>query len=458
MSVSGKKLQEIYDGAAGQLSYIESGVGLSLDKTASDMAEERGKGENSAQSKIEERSNQLHAELKAFHEESIDRLQKTIDSELKETQEHMTQLTGDLESLAERMRKQIVTLQNTHAHGLQNLKQNLADQFEGLIENSNIDLGQQEFIVTKRLRNHGTLVMNSLQQKLDHSLWESRGEEKQYNTSLFKSFMAKANSIDTHFSALMQKLTEEFQTQFKSLEGQAQQAESHFYGETRGLLGKIDEHASATEAEMREFYQRETSDHTTRLDTSLNNLAQDLSAMHDGTTGQLTTRTRELSKSLLTSSGEVRDVLTKKVDDLNEKVDTMMTQFQAKLADRTGGSLELKNSLEEEKSQIFSGLKNELTDIRRGFEKRLSNLLKDGIEKIKKAENEASDDIQATHKACMSDLDKASEGIQQQIDAAVTQFLTTITEQKEKALSEIGSAAGTNGGADSAKKNTRKSD
>jgi hypothetical protein len=458
MSVSGKKLQEIYDGAAGQLSNIESGVGLLLDKTATDMAEERGKGENSAQSKIEERSNQLHAELKAFHEESIDRLQKTIDSELKETQEHMSQLTGDLESLAERMRKQIVTLQNTHAHGLQNLKQNLADQFEGLIENSNIDMGQQEFIVTKRLRNHGTLVMNSLQQKLDHSLWESRGEEKQYNTSLFKSFMAKANSIDTHFSALMQKLTEEFQTQFKSLEGQAQQAESHFYGETRGLLGKIDEHASATEAEMREFYQKETSDHTTRLDTSLNNLAQDLSAMHDGTTGQLTTRTRELSKSLLTSSGEVRDVLTKKVDDLNEKVDTMMTQFQAKLADRTGGSLELKNSLEEEKSQIFSGLKNELTDIRRGFEKRLSNLLKDGIEKIKKAENEASDDIQATHKGCMGDLDKASEGIQQQIDAAVTQFLTTITEQKEKALSEIGSAAGTNGGADSAKKNTRKSD
>ena len=458
MSVSGKKLQEIYDGAASQLSDIESGVGRSLDKTSSDMAEERGKGENSAQSKIEEKNKQLHAELKAFHDESVERLQKTIDSELKETQEHMTQLTGDLESLAERMRKQIVTLKNTHAHGLQNLKQNLADQFEGLIENSNIDLGQQEFIVTKRLRNHGTLVMNSLQQKLDHSLWESRGEEKQYNTALFKSFMAKANSIDTHFSALMQKLTEEFQTQFKSLEGQAQQAESHFYAETRGLLERIDEHASATDTQMRDFYQSETSEHTTRLDNSLNNLAQDLSAVHDSTTGQLTTRTRELSKSLLTSSGEVRDELTHKVDELNEKVDSMMTQFQAKLSERTGGSLELKNSLEEEKSQIFSGLKNELTDIRRGFEKRLTNLLKDGIEKINKAESEATDDIQTTHQGCMGELDKASDGVKQQIDTAVNKILATITEQKEKALSEIASASGTAGGADSSKKNTRKSD
>jgi hypothetical protein len=452
MSVSGKKLQEIYDGATSLLSNIESGVGQTLDKVSSDMAEERGKGENSAQSKIEERSKQLHEELKKFHEESVERIQKTVDSELKETQEHMTQLTGDLESLAERMRKQIVTLQTTHAHGLHNLKQNLADQFEGLIENNNIDMGQQEFIVTKRLRNHGTLVMNSLQQKLDHSLWESRGEEKQYNTALFKSFMAKANSIDTHFSALMQKLTEEFQTQFKSLEGQAQQAESHFYAETRGLLDRIEEHASATEKQMSEFYQQETAEHTARLDSSLNNLAQDLSSMHDATTGQLTTRTRELSKSLLTSSGEVRDALTRKVDDLNAKVDAMMSQFQAKLTERTGGSLELKNSLEEEKSQIFSGLKNELTDIRRGFEKRLTNLLKDGVEKIRKAENEATDDIQATHQGCMNDLDKGSEAIKQQIDKAVTEILATITEQKEKALNEIATAAGTNSGADGSKK------
>jgi uncharacterized coiled-coil DUF342 family protein len=209
---------------------------------------------------------------------------------------------------------------------------------------------------------------------------------------------------------------------------------------------------------MRDFYQSETTDHTARLDNSLNNLAQDLSAVHDSTTGQLTTRTRELSKSLLTSSGEVRDELTNKVDELNEKVDSMMNQFQSKLSERTGGSVELKNSLEEEKSQIFSGLKNELTDIRRGFEKRLTGLLKDGMEKIMKAESEANADIQSTHQNCMGELDKASDGVRQQMDSAVNKILATITEQKEKALSEIASASGTAGGADSSKRTTRKTD
>jgi F0F1-type ATP synthase membrane subunit b/b' len=376
---------------------------------------------------------------------------------LKETEEHTTQLKADLENLAERMRKQIATLQTTHAHGLTNLKQNLADQFEGLIENSNIDLGQQEFMVTKRLRNHGTLVMNTMQQKLDHSLWESRGEEKQYNTALFKAFMSKANSIDTHFSALMQKLTEQFQAQFKSLEGQAQQAESRFYAETKGLLEKIGEHASSTESEIQEFYKKETGGHTARLDSALNDLAQDLSTVHDATTGQLTTRTRELSKSLLTSAGEVRDALTKKVTDLNDKVDTMMSQFHGKLGERTGTSLELKTALEEEKTQIFGGLKNELTDIRRGFEKRLTALMKEGLEKIQQAENEATTEIETSHKRCIGDLDQASAGVRQEIESEVSKFLQLIAEQKEKALHEISTAAGP-GGADGAKKATKKTD
>jgi hypothetical protein len=451
MSVSGKKLQEIYDGGSAQLTQMEATVSKNLSKTSSEIAPTESEGENSAQAKIEEKSTQLHAELKTFHEECVERLQKTLDAELKETEEHTVQLKEDLENLAERMRKQIATLQTTHAHGLTNLKQNLADQFEGLIENSNIDLGQQEFIVTKRLRNHGTLVMNTLQQKLDHSLWESRGEEKQYNTALFKAFMAKANSIDTHFSALMQKLTEQFQSQFKSLEGQAQQAESHFYAETKGLMEKIGEHASLTENEIQEFYRKETGEHTARLDSSLNDLAQDLSAVHDATTGQLTSRTRELSKSLLTSSGEVRDALTKKVTDLNEKVDSMMDQFQSKLGDRTGTSFELKASLEEEKSQIFGGLKNELADIRRGFEKRLTALMKDGMEKIQQAENEAAVEIETSHQNCMSELDGASNDVRQEIENEVTKFLELIVEQKEKALHEIVSAAGA-GGTDGAKK------
>jgi gas vesicle protein len=454
MSLSGKKLQEIYDGGVLQLSEMEATISGVLRKISEDESEARGNGDNSAQAKIEDKSKHLHAELKQFHAESVERLQKTIDSELQETREHVVQLTSDLNSLVERMRKQIVTLQAAHEHSLVNLRQNLGDQFEGLIENSNSDLGQQEFVVTKRLRTYGTLIINSLQQKLDQSLWESRGEERQYNTALFKAFMAKANSIDTHFAALMQKLTEEFETQFKTLEGQAQQAESHFYDETKGLLEKVGEHAQITEKEIQDFYKKETNAHTTRLDRSLNDQAQELSGVHDSTTNELGSRTKELSKSLLTSSGEVREALTKKVVELNEKIDKMMSQFNDKVQKLTSGSIDLRQGLEKEKSEIFTSLKEELSNIRSGFESRLTKLLKDGLDKIDKAENEAKIDIEKTQKKCLTELDKTTQSVKGTFENTVSEFLDKIAVERDKALREIETSAGSPNSASNTSKKT----
>jgi hypothetical protein len=447
MTASGKTLQEIYNSSTTRLAEVESAVAAKLKKTGAAKVEQRKTGDDNAQGKIEEKSKQLHAELQASRDESVIRLKKTIETEVKDTQEHLAQLTSDLENLAERMRKQIASLRTAHENGLTSLRQNLSDQFEGLIENSKINLGQEEFIATKKLRNHGTSAMNSLQQKLDHSLWESRGEEKQYNTQLFKSFMQKANSIDTRFQSLMQKLAEEFQTQFKSLESRAQQSESQLSAETQGLLDQIEEQASLTEGQIQEFYNQENAEHTQRLDRQLNLVAQDLSQMHDAITGQLNSRTKELSKSLMNASGEVRDSLTRRVGDLNDKVDSMMAHFNARLEERVSESQELKGSLEEEKAQIFGGLKNELADIRKSFEKRLTKLMKDGIDRVKTCEQDATTDIESNHRKCMTDLNAASSNARKEVEDAVVNFLTMIHEHKENALKQIAQAAGdTSGG------------
>lgn len=442
MTASGKTLQEIYNNSTVQLTDVEAAVVAKLKKKGADKVEQRKTGDDNAQSKIEERSKQLHNELQSFREESVQRLKKTIETEVKDTQEHLAQLASDLENLAERMRKQIASLRAAHETGLTSLRQNLSDQFEGLIENSKINLGQEEFIATKKLRNHGTSAMNSLQQKLDHSLWESRGEEKQYNTQLFKSFMQKANSIDTRFQSLMQKLAEEFQTQFKSLESRAQQAESQLSAETQGLLDQIEEQASLTETQIQEFFNTENTEHTQRLDKHLNLVAQDLSQMHDAITTQLNSRTKELSKSLMNASGEVRDSLTRRVEELNEKVDTMMGHFNNKLEERVSESEDLKGSLEEEKAQIFGGLKNELSEIRKSFEKKLTKLMKDGVDRVQGCEQDATKDIESTHQKCMSELNQASSNARKEVEEAVVNFLTLIHQQKENALKRIAQAAG----------------
>jgi hypothetical protein len=218
MTFAGKKFKNLFDSGQERLKEIEITVSDNLTKTASEHSSTRKNGDSSSVTLIENRSKELESDLKAFMEKSIERLQKTMEVEVKETEEHLNTVKLDLSNLSDKLKHSIADLKRSYDDHVHHIRSTLSDQYEGAIENTSVELEKQDFATSKHLRAHGTFVMNSLQQKLDHSLWESRGEEKQYNTSLFKTFMQKANSIDTHFSSLMQKLSDDFQTHYKALE------------------------------------------------------------------------------------------------------------------------------------------------------------------------------------------------------------------------------------------------
>ncbi len=441
-AVAGKKLQDIYDSGADRLGQIEGKVADDLKNTAASAASARREGDGNAQTKVEERCKELELDLRKFKQKSIERLHAIIDDEVKETDAHLKQVVRELESLSTRLKKQIANLKETHNETVDNLKQDLSDQFESAMEHSSSDLGKQDFESIKHLRSHGTFVMNSLQQKLDHSLWESRGEEKQFNSTLFKTFMQKANSIDTHFSSLMQKLAVEYQKYYKLLDEQSAQIDGEISKESETLLMQTETEAARLEREIRESFNHELQEHSNKLDMSLNSVAQDLSTMHDTTTNKLTEQTQQLSSALIIASGEARDALTTNCQELREKVDKMMAEFKVRLDTRIDGAVSMKEGLEEKKNEIYGDLKRDLTEIRTSFSDRLNKLATEATEKVESVGSEAESEIKNVHQRCLTELKGAGSHAKNQVDGVVNKFVALVAEHRLRALQEIAKSAG----------------
>ena len=278
MSAPGKSLKDVYDAGTEKLLQLERDCGSRLTKSASELASSRENNDQVAAERVETRSAELEDELRSFMSSSVERLQKVLDAEIQETTDHLVTVKSDLSTLSERLKASIIELRKTYDENVSTLCMSLADGYEGAVEATTMELEKQDFASSKHLRAHGTVVTNSLQQKLDHSLWESRGEEKQYNSSLFKAFMHKANSIDTHFSTLMQKLSTDFQGHFKVVENQAQQGPNPNCNGCLNSWPEIDGFAAQMESDVKHLYQTLLEEHGKKLDQSLNAVAQDQAA------------------------------------------------------------------------------------------------------------------------------------------------------------------------------------
>jgi len=441
MTFAGKKLQEIYDSGSDRLAEVETGVSTSLKETVKEHVQNRRSGKDLNVTNLEAKSKDLQTELRAFMDTSIERVKATMDEQVKETDEHLSGVKLELVNLSEKLKNTIAELKRSHDETVHHIRTTHCDQYESTVEMSTVELKKQDYVSVKRLRAHGTMVMNSLQQKLDQSLWESRGEEKQYNSALFKTFMQKANSIDTHFSTLMQKLSTDFQTHFKVLEGQHQTTEAELNKSYQTLFDQVDKHADQLELQVQEFFQTTLDSHTGILDASLGTVAHDLSTIHDTTTRNLTGQTRDLSSNLVTSSGEARDALSTKCSDLREQIDSRMTGFRKRTDERAGTTASLRQSLEDERQAIFQKTRAELNLISEGFDKRINVLMSDAISRIHVIEEEAAKDITAAQLNCTNLLKKESQSAKSAIDQSISQFLELLSTQKGLALEEIAKCA-----------------
>lgn len=442
MTFAGKKLQDIYDSGADRLSDLEMQALNKLKRSKDDHADKLKVDVEGCVGRVKGTASELTSELGTYIDGGLERLRNTIESETRETNNHTLHLVTELVNLSNKLSASVVTLKKVYDDKVDFMKSSSCDRFISTVERAKLEFEKHDYGASRHLKAHGTFVANSLQQKLDHVLWESRGDEKQVTGSLFKSYMQKANAIDSHFSALMQKLSSEFQSQYKDLESSAKRAESDVDSEAKVILERVDGHASKVEHDISEHFKRVHEQHRQKLDGDLSTVADDLSRIHDSTTEKLGDTTEQLSESLLGASAQAQETLKVRCDDLKQKVSSSTAEFAKRMAERLRTSTDLKASLEGDRDDIVAGIRVELSQIQDAFEKKVLSLIAQATERIKTIAGDAEKDIKGAQKNYDDQIAQEGKTSRAEIDSEVDKFLESLRKHRASALEEIVSAAG----------------
>lgn len=226
MTFAGKKLQDIYDSGSARLNELEESATARLAGKASSHVNERQQSEQQSKMEVAAKAAAVEEEIKRQAREATERMNLAAQKERANTEAYLLQLSGRLTQFQNDLKRAIENLKSAHQNSLDDSFMRASDHYSSVVEGAAVELETQHYTSGQRLRSQASFFANSLQQKLDHSVWEQRGSEKQSNSTLFRNYMQKANSIESHFSSLMQRFSGDFQAEFDKLESYARASES----------------------------------------------------------------------------------------------------------------------------------------------------------------------------------------------------------------------------------------
>ncbi|MBA3994698.1 MAG: hypothetical protein C0469_14365 [Cyanobacteria bacterium DS2.3.42] len=442
MTFGGKNLQEVYDGGSKSMTELEAELKAKL-KTLVDAHVEGKRGdEEKAVAKVEERFAEFETDLRKIMDATVQRIKDSMQEEITETEKHVQDLNGELRLVADKLRGTVVDLKRTHESSVNFISETATDEFEASVEESQLEIEKQDNSASKHLKAHGTFVLNSLQQKLDHCLWESRGDEKQFSGALFKTYMQRASGIDTQFSQHMQKLSAEGQAHFKTLETASQAAEQTLDGDMDRVVGEIDARGKDTEQNLKADFERTSSEHAETLRQSLMTITEGLGRTHETNTMRLTEETKELSTALVVASGEAQEALKAKCEQIRTQVDTQMQEFTQRLDQKMKQTLTSREELESEKETIFASIQTELNTIRDTFEGKLVSLKDESLSRVQTIVQETETDVVTTCETLKAKMTADAQAVADELQRSIGNFLTQLATHKKNALDEIEVAAG----------------
>jgi hypothetical protein len=451
MTFAGKKLQDIYDSGAGLLSELESTVSERLKAAKRAHTDNFRANVEVSGSKISKTAAGLQTDLSENVDHSLERLRRISSNEIKESENHALQMVTELANLSEKLKSSIAALKASHEENVDHIGVSFSDRYMTAVEFSKLELEKQDFASIKHLKAHGTFVSNSLQQKLDHVLWESRGEEKQVTGTLFKSYMQKANAIDSHFSTLMQKLSADFQTFYKTLETEATHSESELESASKTLLSRIDDHATSVENRIIENFNKVSEHHKQKLDGDLGSVADDLSGLHDSTTERLSQSTDQLVTSLVDAAAQAQEALKNRCQELKIRIGGEMQSFGSRLNERITVGTALKRTLEGDKDEILNAVRSQIRETKDSFENKISTLISESGSKIRNMAGDAEREILAAQKRSEDSLVVNTQETVKEIKDQVREFLDLVSQHRSSALEEIARSGDTGGGASAEK-------
>lgn len=442
MTLAGKKLQIIYDGGTEQMSNIETDSIAKLTGTANKHASQQRNIAATHSSTVEAKSQEIEGELHGLMDKSVKRLEKLKEQETEKCKEHTDSLTEELRRIGDLVRESVDSIKAGLSDRLNDVKHELSSEFDKTYEQNVAGLMGSNFEGSKEIRAHATGLTNSLQQKLDQSVWEQKGGEKQIVAQLYKNYMQKASAIETHFSQIMQKLSVEFQTQYKTVEERASQAKTDIDNDIEKSLTAIEQASSDGERDINAFFGKLTSEHEAELESEFEKVNKEIEQANKTATTDLKQKTQDYSSSLLTAATSSLESLKAACNDSIKNADTMHNDFLNRIEERVKTTRSTRDQLETTKSDTIKEICDELAAMRQGFEKNLDKLTKEAGESVQTVASEVEKEIRTAHTRCLNKIAEDGQSALDEINEETTRVLTMIEEHKRTALDEIAQAAG----------------
>lgn len=442
MTLAGKKLQIIYDSGTESLSNIETDSIAKLTGSANKHAANQRSTAASHSSIVEEKSQEIDGELHELMDKSVKKLAKIKDNEIEKCKEHTDALTEELRRIGELVRESVESIKAGLNDRLNDVDHELSSEFDKTYEQNVASLMGSNFEVGKEIRAHSTGLTNGLQQKFDQSVWESKGSEKQIVAQLYKNYMQKASAIETHFSQIMQKLSAEFQVQYKKVEEGASKSKAEINSEIEKALADVDKSSAEGDRDINQFFTKLVSEHEAELESELEKVSKEITNSHSEATSDLKTKTQDYSSSLLTAATTALESLKESCHETVEKAEDLHNDFLTRMDDRVAATKATREQLESTKLETITEICDELAAMRKGFEDNLDKLTREAGDSVQSVAQEVEKEIRTAHSRCVNKLADDGQSARDSIDKETKRVLAMIAEHKKTALEEIAQAAG----------------
>ncbi|MBZ0189256.1 MAG: hypothetical protein K8F91_23630, partial [Candidatus Obscuribacterales bacterium] len=175
MTLAGKKLQTIYDNGTEALADIENKTMANLDKVAKVHNENRSNEMANDSLKLEEKGREIESELNVTMDRSISRLEELKAEQSEKCRLHADKLAEELKSAGASIKSSLSHLISAMQEQLVDVEQEICYQYDSEFEGSVMVLENQCFNSNKNIRAHALSLVGAMQQKLDQSLWETKG-------------------------------------------------------------------------------------------------------------------------------------------------------------------------------------------------------------------------------------------------------------------------------------------
>lgn len=437
MSVAGKKLQDIYDAGAAKLTDMDRSQRSVMAKSVdtSQSASETVVAESAAQ--LEQRSKECQSDIQSTLTKTVQQIQKTIDSESLATENRLTVLKDNIAALSKKLHDSIAELRVSHEARLDVVSEDVANLCAREFDNAAAELHIQDYSSSKTLKVQNTFVMNSFQQRLDHGLLETRGEEKQINNKISKSFLQSVNTIDTHVSNWIGKLSQSFEDHSQSLERLFKDGDAALEEGMTKLAADVDNHAEEIEQKIDEYFEHVSYDFKEKGEKQSGDLLDELKGVNKSASEDVSKLTRELAGELEAASEASVARLKQTSADLKGKVDSSLDAVNKECNKRREMSLSLKQELEARARELIENIKGELSDLHASFEQRLKTQLSGSAQELSSICAQAESAIAEAQSSCEGQFKSLADKAKDQIQSKLSELLLRIKKQQDVALDEV---------------------